>query len=237
VATTARRPLRLRRRLSSRTLDAAVPVSIWSSPRTDADEPLPLLVVHDGPDYSRRGRLQATLEELGLPLRVALLTAVDRNETYSASAAYVRALTHELLPAIDELAPRVGPRVGLGASLGALALLHAHCAEPRAFGGLFLQSGSYFRRRTDAQEARFERFGRIDRFVRSVERETGRPIPVTLTCGLGEENLANNCALAASLARGGYDVRLHAAPGSHDWPTWRTSLAAHLAELLQRVWR
>jgi enterochelin esterase family protein len=213
-----------------------VPVTIWSTPGTEADEPLPLLVVHDGPDYSRRGRLRATLEALDVPLRAALLTAVDRDETYSASAAYARALTREVLSAVDEIAPRVGPRVGLGASLGALALLHAHRVDRHAFGGLFLQSGSYFRRRTDPQEAWFDRFGRIERFVRSVERRTRRPIPVTVTCGLEEENLANNCALAASLARAGYDVRLHAAPGSHDWPTWRAALDAHLADLLERAW-
>jgi enterochelin esterase family protein len=233
VATAAKRPPSVRRRLASRALGRPLPVTIWRTRGTEADEPLPLLVVHDGPDYSRRGHLQAMLEELGLPLRAALLTAVDRDETYSASAAYARALTAEVLPALDELAPRVGPRVGLGASLGALALLHAHRVDRHAFGGLFLQSGSYFRRRTDAQEARFRRFGRIERFVRSVD---GNPIPVTMTCGLEEENLANNCAMAAGLARIGYDVRCHAAPGGHDWPTWRAALDAHLADLLRRAW-
>jgi enterochelin esterase family protein len=198
---------------------------------------LPLLVVHDGPDYVRRGSLLRVLARLvdsrELPAhRVALLAPDDRLETYSASARYAR----ELVDALDELGVR---RVGVGASLGALALLHAHRLEPRAFKGLFLQSGSYFRRRTDSQESGFPRFGRIDRFVGSVlaGRDGSRPVPTTITCGLDEENYSNNARLAQALAEQGYPVDFHAARGGHEWPTWRRALDAHLAPLLRRAWR
>jgi enterochelin esterase-like enzyme len=43
--------------------------------------------------------------------------------------------------------------VGAGVSLGALAMLHAHYRFPELFAGLFLQSGSFFVPRFDAQEA------------------------------------------------------------------------------------
>jgi enterochelin esterase-like enzyme len=197
----------------------------------------PLLVVTDGPDYVRRGSLLRLLRGLVdmrrlPPHRVALLTPDDRLETYSASTRYARALVAEL----DELA---GRRVGLGSSLGALALLHAHRIEPRVFAGLFLQSGSFFRRRTDPQESRFPRFSRIDRFIGTVlnARDGARPVPMTITCGLDEENYANNAVLAQALAAQGYAVDFHAARGGHDWPTWRRALDVHLAPLLQRVWR
>ena len=197
----------------------------------------PLLVVHDGPDYVRRGSLLRLLRRLvearEVPShRVALLAAADRFETYSASLRYARALVASL----EELG---GRRVGLGSSLGALALLHAHRFEPRAFAGLFLQSGSYFRRRTDPQEAGFRRFSRVDRFVGTVlsARGRARPVPTTITCGLDEENYANNAALAQALALQGYPVDFHAARGGHDWPTWRRALDAHLAGLLRRAWR
>jgi len=169
------------------------------------------------------------------PHRVALVTPDDRLETYSASTPYTRAL----LAALDDLLGRRPRRVGLGASLGALALLHAHRLEPRAFAGLFLQSGSYFRRRTDAQESRFARFSRIDRFVGSVlnAKNGARPVPTTITCGLDEENYGNNAVLAQALAAQGYGVDFHAARGGHDWPTWRRALEAHLAPLLGRAWR
>jgi enterochelin esterase-like enzyme len=201
----------------------------------------PLLVVLDGPEYVRRAsllRLLRLLVDEGRvpPHRVALVRPGDRLETYSASVPYARALT----TALDEVTGRGrGRRVGLGSSLGGLALLHAHRLEPRAFSGLFLQSGSYFRRRTDPQEGRFRRFSRIDRFVGTVlnPKDRARPVPTTITCGLDEENYANNAAVAQALAAQGYAVNFHAARGGHDWPTWRRALESHLAPLLRRVWR
>ncbi|MES1246246.1 MAG: enterochelin esterase [Actinomycetota bacterium] len=190
-----------------------------------------VLVVLDGPDYQRHVRLVPLLRRLVArgevrPHRVALVAPEDRLETYSASARFARELTEEF----DGV-------VGLGASLGGLALLHAHRAHPHAFRGLFLQSGSYFRRRTDPQEARFGRFGRIDRFVGGVLRGGGSPVPATLTCALDEENYANNAAIARALAEQGYPVEFHAARGGHDWPTWKRALEAHLPALLRKAWR
>jgi enterochelin esterase-like enzyme len=209
--------------------------------RLSRDERGPLLVVLDGPEYVRRGSLLRLLrrlvEEERVPAhRVALVRPDDRLETYSVSVPYARALT----AALDELTGRGrGRRVGLGSSLGGLALLHAHRLEPRAFSGLFLQSGSFFRRRTDPQESRFRRFSRVDRFVGTVLNAKGlaRPVPTTVTCGLDEENYACNAALAQALAAQGYAVSFHAARGGHDWPTWRRALESHLAPLLAKVWR
>jgi enterochelin esterase family protein len=165
------------------------------------------------------------------PHRVALVTPEDRMETYAASARYARELA-------TELGGLRGKRVGVGASLGGLALLHAHRTHPDTFAGLFLQSGSYFRRSTDAQETRFPRFGRVDRFVGQVLRGRGASaIPTTVTCALDEENYGNNAAVARALAEQGYDVDFHAVRGGHDWPTWRRTLQAHLPALLRRAWR
>src|SRR4051812_41195673 len=85
----------------------------------------PVLVVLDGPEYVRRAHLLRLLRRLvddgGAPAhRVALVTPADRLETYSASTLYARAL----VAALDELTGRRVRRVGLGASLGGLALLH-----------------------------------------------------------------------------------------------------------------
>jgi len=198
----------------------------------------PLLVVLDGPDYVRRARLLSVLrgqvETGGLPShRLALVSAADRFEAFSASPRYGRGL----LAALDELGR--ARRVGVGSSLGALALLHAHWLEPRAFAGLFLQSGSFFRRRTDPQERGFSRFARIDRFVGTVLGgfDGARPVATTVTCALDEENYANNAVLAHALAAQGYAVDFHATRGGHDWPTWRRALESHLPALLRKVWR
>jgi enterochelin esterase-like enzyme len=201
----------------------------------------PYLVVLDGADYLRRASLLGLLRRLAAqevvpPHTVAAVATDDRLESLSASARGARALAAEL----DELTGRGrGRRVGVGASLGALALLHLHRREPQSLSGLFLQSGSFFRRRTDPQEVGFPRFGRIDRFVGSVLGSSGgdRPIPTIITCALDEENYANNAALAQALATQGYAVDFHAARGAHDWPTWRRALELHLPSLLRRVWR
>ena len=196
-----------------------------------------LLVVLDGPEYQRQMRLVALLRrfvECGeiRPHRVALVVPEDRMETYSASARFA----HTLVETVGELK---GKPVGVGASLGALALLHAHRLEPSSFAGLFLQSGSYFRRRSDPQESGFGRFGRVNRFVATVLRGAGelQPVPTTLTCALDEENYVNNAAVARALAEQGYPVEFHAARGGHDWPTWRRALELHLPALLRRAWR
>jgi enterochelin esterase family protein len=217
-------------------MDVALRLRSVGRPAEGASQPL--LVVLDGPDYVSRARLLAVLrkqvESGALPAhRVALVSAADRFESFSASARYARALA----AALDELGR--ARRVGVGASLGALALLHAHRLEQRAFAGLFLQSGSYFRRRTDPQERRFPRFARIDRFVGGVLGgvDGARPVPTTITCALDEENYANNAVLAQALAAQGYAVDFHAARGGHDWPTWRRALESHLPALLRRVWR
>jgi enterochelin esterase-like enzyme len=196
-----------------------------------------LLVVLDGPEYQRQMRLLALLRrfvERGeiRPHRVALVVPEDRMETYSASTRFARSL-------VETIAELKARPVGVGSSLGGLALLHAHRLEPSSFAGLFLQSGSYFRRRSDPQESRFARFGRVDRFVGTVLRGAGDPLPVptTLTCALDEENYVNNAVVARALAEQGYPVEFHAARGGHDWPTWRRALDLHLAALLRKAWK
>ncbi len=125
----------------------------------------------------------------------------------------------------------------MGVSLGGLALLHAHRRFPTAFSGLFLQSGSFFTQATDGQESEFGGFRRIDRFVAEVRgrsRPWPHPVPMTMTCGADEENLANNEAMAEDLSRQGYDVMFDEFPGGHNWVTWRLALDAALVELIRR---
>jgi enterochelin esterase family protein len=233
--------------LPSRALEASVTGLLWSAAELDPAEPAPLLVVHDGPEYAEYSQLVRFLDVAAArgeirPHRAALLAPVERDEHFSASARYTRALARDLLPALAGLAPtppELRFRVGLGASLGALALLHAHRLEPDTFGALVLQSGSFFRARTDRYERSFGRFARIARFVGSVLRDEpfGRPVPVAMSCGTGEENLPNNRALHAALAAQGYPATLLELRDGHTWTGWRDALAPTLPRLLADVWR
>jgi enterochelin esterase family protein len=159
---------------------------------------------------------------------------VDRDETYSASALYAAALVRELLPEIGKRAPH-GRVIGMGASLGALAMLHAHVRHPGTFDGLLLQSGSFFRQRFDRYESGFPRYGRITRFVGTVLRgvDVQRPIPIALTVGSGEENRANNEALAEALIYQGYPAWISVVRDGHTWTCWRDAFHPHLPALIE----
>ena len=194
-----------------RGLGAEVDVRVWSPADAGPGEALPLLVAHDGPEYDRlAGLTQFAAVGIGagaLPRhRVALLAPGERNEWYSASARYAGALVRDVLPAIRSAVGVDGAVVGMGASLGALAMLHAQRRHPGTFGALFLQSGSFFTPRFDSQESGFPRYQRIVRFVRATHREGvhADPVPVVLTCGTAEENVHNNRVMARTLSAQGY---------------------------------
>jgi enterochelin esterase family protein len=221
-----------------RRLVARVQVLLYATPEPPAVD-APLLVVHDGPEYAEYASLTRFLdvmswEERIPPLRAALVQPVDRDETYSASALYSAALARELLPAIAKRAPH-GPRIGMGSSLGALAMLHAWSRHPRLLDGLFLQSGSFFRQRFDRYESMFPRYRRITRFVGTVLRglDAEPPIPIALTCGTGEENRANNETLAAALVAQGRPAWLAPVRDGHTWTCWRDGFDPNLPALIE----
>jgi len=229
----------------SRTGAGRIDCEMWAPVDIPASEPLPLLISHDGPEMDAYGGLTAyagakiaagTLP----PMRVALVSpGPRRNKRYAANSAYSRALTNRLLPALtDEVSVRGRP-VLIGQSLGALAALHAAWTSPSTFGGLFLQSGSYFTPGLDPQESGFEHWRLVTGFVASVRAATqaapGAP-PMTLTCGTAEENLANNLALRDHLAAVGVETAWGEVRDGHTWTCWRDTLDPHLTDLLLRVW-
>jgi len=217
---------------------AEVQTRIWS-PEVPPDR---MLVVHDGPEYDRLaglGQYSAALLAAGRvpPYHLVLLAPGHRDEWYSANPAYARALVDDVLPRVRRELGTTGPVVGMGASLGALAMLHAQRRYPGAFAGLFLQSGSFFQPRHDSQESGFPRYKRIVRFVGRVLRATGGApaVPTVLTCGLVEENRHNNRDLAFTLRRQGYPVELSEIPDAHNYTAWRDALDPPLTKLLWHV--
>ncbi len=199
-------------------LDAAIELSVWAPAELEAGRPAPLLIVHDGPEYARLGGLThylgAAIASGDLPpLRAALIDPGDRNEWYSANPDYARTLVDAVLPRLADEAPST-VRIGVGASLGALAMLHVHRTFPGRLDGLFLQSGSFFTPELDAQESNFAGYAAVTEFVASVHEaaEDAHPVPTVLTCGTVEENLANNERMAETLRRLGYPTTMVAVP-------------------------
>jgi enterochelin esterase family protein len=226
--------------------DLAVPVlgqemglRIWS-PSVGTDR---VVIVHDGPEYdvfASLGRYSASMIMAGRvpPYHLVLLGPGDRNEWYSANPSYTKALAGAVLPAVAQACGTQRPVVGVGTSLGGLAMLHAQRRHPRLFAGLFLQSASFFRPHHDSQESSFKRYKRIVRFTDDVSRasRTRTAVPTTLTCGRVEENLGNNREMALHLRRQGYPVELYEVPDAHNFTGWRDALDPHLTDLLRRVW-
>ncbi|MDQ1586205.1 MAG: hypothetical protein QOJ90_109 [Actinomycetota bacterium] len=215
--------------------------TLWEPAGCSAAEPLPLLVVHDGPEYDALAHLTAYLAVMidrgQLPrLRAALLAPGPRDDWYSGNGAYTRALCLAVLPRLRAIAPATAV-IGMGTSLGALAMLHAQRRHGGSFDALFLQSGSFFHPSFDAHERRFAHYERVVRGVDAVLRAGGHssPVPVVLTCGQIEENLENNRVMARALAAQRYDVALHEVPDVHNYTAWRDAFHPYLTRLLRMV--
>ena len=220
----------------------SVGVTTWSPDGLPAERSAGLLLVLDGPDYDRYAsltRLCAHLVAEGRvpPVRVALVTAARREDSYAASHDFLRRLTGPVLERLDIRYPRSGPVVVLGASLGGLTALLAALTDPR-ISGVVAQSGSFFHPSTDPGERRFRHFERIAAHVEAIDAmpRTRTPLVVGMTCGEHEDNASNNRRMAAALRRAGHRVVHHEVPDLHTFTGWRDSLEPVLTDVLSATW-
>ncbi len=221
-----------------------VDLMVWAPEGAAPSLPLPLLVAHDGPEYAMFAGL-THLVGAGVasgdlpPMRVALLAPGERNARYAANPDHAETLATVIVPFLRENYTTTGDLVLIGASLGALAALHAEWTHPTTFGGLVLQSGSFFTPTTDPQESAFEYFAEVTGFVAEVLAATEPPSTplVAMSCGATEENVHCNRVMAAHLAELGLDVDWAEHPDVHNYTSWRDVLDPRLTTVLQRLWR
>ena len=119
--------------IPGRGLGALVGIRMWSPAGVEPGTRLRTLLANDGPEYDQLASLTryagAMIAAGTLPkFRVALLAPGERNQWYSASAAYARVLDHDIVPAINKAFGIIGQPAAMGASLGGLAMLHAPSA-------------------------------------------------------------------------------------------------------------
>jgi len=226
-------------------LDRSVPVQLWSPPGLSADVCAPLLLVNDGSDMAGRGSLLswATAISSDLPIRMALLDppAGLRDDWYAANPDYSDHIADIVLPAVTSRV-LTGPVVGVGASLGALAMLALQRRHPGSISALALQSGSFFTPQFDSQERHFAHFDQVCAAVRFIAAGPDlaapgapRPVPVLITVGTIEENRANNEAMAASLRRQHHPVTVRIVPDAHTMIGWRDAWFPALDELIANL--
>ena len=198
-----------------------------------------LLVLHDGGDYLRYADLKIVLDNLThrleiAPLIVALIDSPDRLRDYVGSEAHADFVAGELLPQLAAqlpLDPDPALRGAMGASLGAVAALHAAWRHPGQFGRLLLQSGSFAF--TDIGEnRRGPNFEPVVQFVNAFRARPGRPADrVYMSCGIFESLIYENRSLVPLLQQCRLQLRFEEARDGHNWQNWRDRLRAGLTFL------
>ena len=146
--------------IAPRSVQGEIPVTLWSPDGLGDRTPAPLLVVHDGPEYDELAGLA------GVPLvpgrhrgpasgaRRAARPRSPRRAVLGGRGVHPRAVPGgppRLRTEVETTAA-----VGVGASLGALAMLYAQRQNAGCLDALFLQSGSFFHPRHDAHERRLD---------------------------------------------------------------------------------
>lgn len=241
-----------RQELSVSSDTMTIPITIWSPDGDPANTARPLLVVHDGPEYEQRAGLIDKMAwwinegSIG-PHNVALLAPDDMSNQYrlahyGASDEYSHVLTERILPELRRRAPVDGPVVGMGASMGALAMLHS----ADAFDGLFLQSasihhGDYGNEQEYwdmyAEQGRPEIYQQVKQFVEKARNNLtdGKKLQISMTCG-DESNYAGNSDLYYTLRSQGHTMIGGHVPGmQHNFESWGANLDPHLRDLLLAV--
>jgi enterochelin esterase family protein len=198
-----------------------------------------LLIVHDGADYLRFADFKTVLDNLThdleiAPLIVALTQSPDRLKEYAGDDRHAAFLARELLPYMAKHYPLVDePRARglMGASFGAVAALHAAWRNPKLFGCLLLQSGS-FAFSDIGRHKRGPAFDPVVRFMNEFREVPGRPADkMYMSCGIYESLIYENRSLVPRLQLQGIDVRFEEARDAHNWENWRDRLQNGLSWL------
>lgn len=191
--------------------------------RPPVDEPVPLLVVYDGPDYLRRAKLPAIVDNLIhqkriRPLALAMLANGRKNRflEYACSDVTLGFIDCGLLPLarseLNLLDPDQSPgSYGvLGASLGGLMALYTGLRRFEIFGKVLSQSGAFY-----------------PGFVLNdlVKNKQGQQSRVWIDVGTFEYLLSFNRQMWALLVEQGYQVAYHEYNAGHNYTAWRDDVA------------
>jgi enterochelin esterase family protein len=198
---------------------------------------LPLLLVLDGLDYLRRGRLARILDALIADRSMAPIAAafIDdagpaRSAEYAANDFTLAALAELVVPAaIDRLgigsqaAPAgLGRATVLGSSLGGLMALHAGLRRPDVFGQVIAQSTAGLVEELTVGTRSVPPIHST--LLALIQATTPPPIRAWLDVGLLEGLVEPNDRLVGILRGRGLDPAYRHFPGGHDQTSWAESL-------------
>lgn len=215
-------------------------VPVYVPARFKRSRRYPLLIMHDGTDFVRFGGLQTVLDNLlsrlDLPdMIVALDVPQARNVEYAASDAHASYLADTLLPALDAAFPLIdaqGSRGLAGASLGAVASLHAAWRRPHLWGRLALQSGSFVFNDGERLFPPDGPFASVARFIDDFrQRPEAMSERIYMSCGVYESLIRENRALLPIVSELPIEVRYREHQDGHNWENWRDRMRECLSYL------
>ncbi len=203
-------------------------------PAFDTNGPLPLLVAHDGCEYDEYAALTTVLDNLIAggeipPVACVLSDPVDRMAEYTGDDRHAEHIVHELIQAVARRITLDPDRVvALGASLGAVASLHAAWRHPSVFSALILQSGSFVTA-LGGKHRRGQVFEPVVEFMLAFLERPGRlPARMHLSCGRFDGLITENRRLSSHFRALGVDVEFEEVPDGHNWENWRDRLRGGL---------
>ncbi len=204
--------------------------------RPAVEQPTPLLLVYDGPDYLRRASLATLVDNLIAqrriqPIALAMLAngRGSRMAEYAGSDATL-GFVHELvLPAarqqldLIDITQEAGAFGVMGASMGGLMALATGLRLPQLFGRVLSQSGAFHLGPYPTTALDLAAQGPV------------HPLRIWLDVGRYEELLASNRDTHALLQARGYDVAYREFSAGHNYTAWRDDLWRGLEALFPPV--
>jgi len=190
-----------------------------------ASEPVPLLVVYDGMDYLRRGRLAVIADNLIAqkrirPIAMALVQNAKqaRMVEYGCSDIPLAFLLEIILPLAKQnldlldVEKHPGAYGVLGASMGGLMALYTGLRLPQVFGKVLSQSGA------------FELWGHETVTMNMVRHMPKPEIDIWMDVGKLEWLLPCNQVMHALLREKGYRLTYREFSGGHNYTSWRNDI-------------
>jgi enterochelin esterase family protein len=186
------------------------------------EEPVPLVVVYDGIDYLRRGKLAVILDNLIAqkrirPLALAMLQngGQARFVEYGCSDITLAFLVETILPLarqnlkLADIKKHPGAYGVLGASMGGVMALYTGLRLPEMFGKVLSQSGA------------FTLWERPSVAVDLVQHAPHPEMDIWMDVGRLEWLLEDNRKMRALLKGKGYRVTYREVNGAHNFTSWR----------------
>ena len=192
-------------------------------------QPVPLLVVFDGPDYLRWGKLPLIIDNLIAqnrirPIALAMVAHGKQNRfiEYACSDVTLGFLQYNILPLarkelnLSDVEKTPGAYGVLGASMGGLMALYTGLRFPEVFGQVLSQSGAFY-----------------PEFVINnlIQAGQGKQIRIWMDVGTLEYLVTFNQRMVALLNQHGYDVAYQEFNGGHNYTSWRDDVPAGIEYL------